>query len=614
MCPAAATPRLPPYPEPAGRGAPPHRCVAGGVAARRPTLLLLAWLLLAAGGCAPSADAPASLDAVLGEAAALRAAGETEEAAYVLRRAIARQPEAPALHVELARLDLERDRADLALSSLRKARALGASADALAELEALALYRDGAFAQLAALELAPALAPLTRFRVTWLQAKAVAERDYALEEDTFATFRALLVTRDGLDDAARAALRADGFDAALAELRAALPVVERAWAHHVCAAAPATTTRWQPAPVAPGRRVLRVGADAPYQHIADAAAAARDGDVVEIAPGDYPGDVVIWPQSDLLVRGVGGRPHVSADGRYVARRDVWLFTGDEVVVENVEISGARSPEFGNGAAIRHTGRNLTLRHVHLHHSENGLLTAKRPESSTLIEFSEFDHNGAGDGLTHNIYVGRSAAFTMRYSYSHDSHVGHLVKSRALTTVLEYNRLTDEAGDGSYVIDTPNGGDVLVLGNVLEQGAAAVNKHLLSYAAEAPLHPVARLRVAYNSVYNRVLEGVLVRLHVDPELEVANNVVAGAPMALVMGGMALSNAWRMGNVTRIDHGLAEPREYRFEPTADSPVVDASVDVGPLPEREYVHPLGWRPRPAVYRPDVGAYEVCLSALSP
>ena len=52
---------------------------------------------------------------------------------------------------------------------------------------------------------------------------------------------------------------------------------------------------------------LVVGPGAPIARIADAAVLARDGDVVEILPGTYRGDVAVWTQQRLTIRGVGGR-------------------------------------------------------------------------------------------------------------------------------------------------------------------------------------------------------------------------------------------------------------------------------------------------------------------
>ena len=92
----------------------------------------------------------------------------------------------------------------------------------------------------------------------------------------------------------------------------------------------------------------------------------------------------------------------------------------------------------------------------LHDSENGLLTGNnRPEAEILIEHSEFARNGDGEGFAHNLYVGYSQALTFRGSYLHASKGGHLLKSRSVSTSIEYSRLSDEEGTGSYVVDVPN---------------------------------------------------------------------------------------------------------------------------------------------------------------
>ena len=49
--------------------------------------------------------------------------------------------------------------------------------------------------------------------------------------------------------------------------------------------------------------------------------------------------------------------------------------------------------------------------------------------------------------------------------------GHLLKSRAKESWILYNRLTDEAGTGSAVADFPNGGLVVMIGNILHKGPA-----------------------------------------------------------------------------------------------------------------------------------------------
>src|SRR5262249_10496448 len=157
----------------------------------------------------------------------------------------------------------------------------------------------------------------------------------------------------------------------------------------------------------------------------------------------------------ITVRGVGDdRPVIDAAGLVVEDRDAWLFAGNDVTVENVEVSGAHSRQNKNGAAIRFVGRNLTLRNVFLHDSDDGLLTGNAfPDSRVLIEYSEFARNGDGDGYAHDIYVGVSNEMTVRFSHVHDANIGHLLKSRAARSLIAYNYLTDgERISSSRIID------------------------------------------------------------------------------------------------------------------------------------------------------------------
>ena len=230
-------------------------------------------------------------------------------------------------------------------------------------------------------------------------------------------------------------------------------------------------------------RTLRVGPVGEYATPSAAAAAARDGDTVEIASGDYRGDVAVWTANRLRIVGGDPRPHIRADGRDAQGKGIWVIRGDDTVVENVELSGARVPD-RNGAAIRVEGRNFVLRNAFLHDNENGLLTGANATSEITIDRSEFARNGGGDGMTHNLYVGNVAKLTVTGSYLHHAIVGHNLKSRAMVTTLTDNRFADESdGRASYEADFPNGGRVTLAFNIFQKGSAAENPTLVSYGAE-----------------------------------------------------------------------------------------------------------------------------------
>ncbi len=236
-------------------------------------------------------------------------------------------------------------------------------------------------------------------------------------------------------------------------------------------------------PIDVASRTLRVGPSAEYATPSAAAAAARDGDTIEIASGDYPADVAVWTANRLRIVGADPRPHIRADGRDAQGKGTWVVRGDDIAVDNVEMSGAKVPD-RNGAAIRVEGRNFVLRNAYLHDNENGLLTGANATSEITIDHCEFARNGSGDGYTHNLYVGNVARLSVSKSYLHHANGGHNLKSRAAISVITDNRLADETdGHASYEADFPNGGQVQLAFNIFQKAATGDNGTLVSYGAE-----------------------------------------------------------------------------------------------------------------------------------
>jgi hypothetical protein len=50
--------------------------------------------------------------------------------------------------------------------------------------------------------------------------------------------------------------------------------------------------------------------------------------------------------------GGGGRAKIDAGGRNVAGKGIWVVQGTNTVIESIELSGAKVPDF-NGAGIRY---------------------------------------------------------------------------------------------------------------------------------------------------------------------------------------------------------------------------------------------------------------------
>lgn len=258
-------------------------------------------------------------------------------------------------------------------------------------------------------------------------------------------------------------------------------------------------------------RTITVGPTGEYAMPCAGISAAQSGDIIEIdAAGKYTGEVCAIRASRLTIRGVKGRPHIDPGGKNAQGKGIWVISGNDTVIENIEMSGASVPDH-NGAAIRQEGTNLIIRNCYIHDNEEGILSGANPNSSILIEYSEFARNGYGDGLTHNIYIGNVKQFTLQFSHSHLAKVGHLVKSRAATNYILYNRLTDETGTASYELDLPKGGLSYVIGNLIQQSRNTENSNIVSYLEEgtAARNPSQALYIVNNTFVNSLGRGTFV---------------------------------------------------------------------------------------------------------
>jgi MYXO-CTERM domain-containing protein len=349
-----------------------------------------------------------------------------------------------------------------------------------------------------------------------------------------------------------------------------------------------------------------VGPGKTYAKPCAAIAAAQDGDVIEIDAGTYSGDVCAVPRNNLTLRGVGGRAHIDAAGTASGGKGTWVISGSNTTVENIEFSGAKVPDM-NGAGIRQEGNGLVVRNCYFHDNEDGILSGGNGE--ILIEGSEFANNGAGDGYSHNMYIGHEKKFTLRWSYSHHAKIGHIVKSRADQNFILYNRLMDESdGTSSYTIDLPNGGTSFVIGNLIQQGPKTDNAVILAYAEEGATNSSADLTVVGNTFVNDRGSGTFLQL-----------AAAAAPAVvrdnIFFGGGTITtqaSAVMAGNFTTGDPMLVDRAGFDYHLKPGSPCANAGVDPGAAgamslaPELQYVHPANRETRVTVGVIDIGAYE--------
>ena len=365
---------------------------------------------------------------------------------------------------------------------------------------------------------------------------------------------------------------------------------------------------------------LSVGPGKAFSAPCAAIAAARDGDTIEIEGGTtYKGDACSINRHDLAIRGVNGRPRIDAAGKNAADKGIWVVNGNNLTVDNVEMFGAKVMD-GNGAAFRLQGAGFTLRNSFIHDNENGILANANPNSDILIEYTEFGHNGRGDGQTHNLYIGKVRSLTFRYSFSHDANVGHNLKSRAMTNTIVYNRFSSTnpgekgstaSGQPSYEIDLPNAGTSYVIGNIIQQPAANQNPAIVAYGEEGATNPGQDLYFVNNTVVNDFAGGTFLFISgkVSTPALIQNNIFVGNGTLGTQSTAVLKNNYRAFAPDIADRSTAGLRRF-----ASALVIDAGTDPGEsaagvalAPTGQYKDVASGEARPVAGALDLGAYEV-------
>jgi hypothetical protein len=238
------------------------------------------------------------------------------------------------------------------------------------------------------------------------------------------------------------------------------------------------------------------------------------------------------------------------------------------------------------------------------------------KSEIRIEHSEFAYNGAGDGFSHNLYINHVKSLVFQYNYTHHPFYGHALKSRALTNIIIYNRITDEDGDASYEIDIPNGGPCLIMGNIIQQSRFGENNSIISYAREGLTNPGPHnLFFIHNTVVNNKDRGIAlnVQSNIDTVLNI-NNVFAG-PMTILTGIPKTYIPQSNSVHDQLDYfSFISKDTYDYHLTSKSPGIDSAMKLkrsylnySLVPLKEYLHPLTWKMRFNDDKPDIGAYEL-------
>ena len=286
-------------------------------------------------------------------------------------------------------------------------------------------------------------------------------------------------------------------------------------------------TLWEPACA----KTLLVGPDQELKAPSAAAAAADDGDTIEIAPGEY-FDCAVWKANHLTIESKGAGAvitDVSCEGKAL-----FVTRGSDITIRNLTLTRARVPD-ENGAGIRAEGDNLRVEGTRFVNNENGILASDAPESKIIIIDSEFTANGkCRNNCAHGLYVGRIALLRVEHSKFMGTKDGHHIKSRALRTELIGDDIEDgPIGTSSYLVEIPNGGTLIMENNVLEKGPKCSNHSAaVVIGAEGVTQRTAELSIRGNKFTNdQTIETIFVRNLTATEALLAGNTFKGKVVPL-----------------------------------------------------------------------------------
>lgn len=282
-------------------------------------------------------------------------------------------------------------------------------------------------------------------------------------------------------------------------------------------------------------RVLAVGPTEQLKLPSEAASVAHAGDTIRIAPATYT-DCAIWRADNLTIEATGAGATLA--DRSCAGKGIFVINANDVTVRNITFARAVVPDH-NGAGIRAEGHDLTVEHCTFVDNENGILADPSPASTVRIVDSEFRGNGKCEGLcAHGIYINPVERLEVRHSRFIGQHVGHHIKSRARASVLIDNDIADGPdGNSSYLIDIPNGGDVLIASNRLQKGPRSENSATAVAIGEEGEHNPTRSLIIRNNTFRSDLPAptVFVRNSTAAQARLTANRLAGKITPLVGPG-------------------------------------------------------------------------------
>jgi hypothetical protein len=247
-------------------------------------------------------------------------------------------------------------------------------------------------------------------------------------------------------------------------------------------------------------RTLEVGPGKAYDSIAAAEKDSSRGDTIRLTAGEH-FDCAVIRQSGLTIEGSGKPADTLLTDKACAGKAALVLDGDNITVRNITLTRIRVPD-GNGAGIRAEGGDLTVDHVRFVNNQNGILGAPEPNATIIIRDSEFLQNGVcNPACAHGVYTNALKLLHIEHSRFFETRQAHHIKSRAARTeVIDCDLEDGPDGTSSYQIELPNGGALVMRGNMIEKGPKSENHGtVVSIGAEGITQRTPEITVENNTV-------------------------------------------------------------------------------------------------------------------
>jgi hypothetical protein len=150
----------------------------------------------------------------------------------------------------------------------------------------------------------------------------------------------------------------------------------------------------------------------------------------------------------------------------------------------------RQDGYGNYAAIRlgqetpgiAMNSHVVIEDCEISNCDNGIMGGMVGQSLTLRRCYLHD-NGNGTGSVHNAYFSAGDTLTVEDVLSTRCTIGHLMKSRAASTIIRNTRLIGNGGSESACLDVPDAGVLDIEGLICEKSPNTDASWIIHYAGE-----------------------------------------------------------------------------------------------------------------------------------